>query len=263
MFVLGLDSATLAASAAVINADKLVAERFVHNKLTHSETLLPIIEQVLLDAGITPQDLGGIAVTGGPGSFTGLRIGLAVAKGLAQVLECPLVSIPTLDALAFNLVGRSGLICPILDAKKQQVYTAIYRNMPILTATGYLTRADSVQPGQQAQLALPELQCLTDHQALSLDELIDLLATYQEQQVTFLGDGVPVYVETLIQRLGQRANFASRVHNWPRAAAVAELGLRRIVAGENDGWQNLNPIYLRASEAETSWSQKHGCCQER
>ena len=252
MFVLALDSATLAASAAVITAEKLVAERFINNKLTHSETLLPIIQQVLVDAGITPQNLGGIAVTCGPGSFTGLRIGLATAKGLAQVLECPLVGIPTLDALAFNLVGIKGLICPILDARKQQVYTALYSTNP-------------GESGLAAGLPLrPALQRLNEYQALSINELIDLLDKYAEQgSVTFLGDGVPVYAQALQQSLGDRAVMASRALNYPRAASVAELGLARITAGEDDHWSKLNALYLRASEAETTWAKKHGCGKER
>ncbi|MFZ3170388.1 MAG: tRNA (adenosine(37)-N6)-threonylcarbamoyltransferase complex dimerization subunit type 1 TsaB [Carboxydocellales bacterium] len=252
MFVLALDSATLAASAAVITAEKLVAERFINNKLTHSETLLPIIQQVLVDAGITPQNLGGIAVTCGPGSFTGLRIGLATAKGLAQVLECPLVGIPTLDALAFNLVGNKGLICPILDARKQQVYTALYSTNP-------------GESGLTAGLPLrPALQRLNEYQALSINELICLLDKYAEQgSVTFLGDGVAVYAQALQHSLGDRALMASRALNYPRAAAVAELGLARITAGEDDHWSKLNALYLRASEAETTWAKKHGCGKER
>lgn len=252
MFVLALDSATLAASAAVITAEKLVAERFINTKLTHSETLLPIIQQVLLDAGITPQELGGIAVTCGPGSFTGLRIGLAAAKGLAQVLECPLVGIPTLDALAFNLVGSKGLICPILDARKQQVYTALYRS-----------NSGNYGSGEGASTSFV-LERLTEYQALSVNELTDLLTGYKELgTVTFLGDGVPVYGEILQNALGERALMATRANNWLRAASVAELGLRRIRAGEDDHWSRLNPMYLRASEAETTWAKKHGCGKER
>ena len=251
MFVLALDSATLAASAAVIAAEKLVAERFVNNKLTHSETLLPIIRQVLLDAGITPQQLGGIAVTCGPGSFTGLRIGLAAAKGLAQVLECPLVGIPTLDALAFNLVGSRSLICPILDARKQQVYTALYSTEPDQSGS---------RQGASERLALRRL---TEYQALTVNDLLQLLAGYGHQPVTFLGDGVPVYGEILRDSLGERAVMATRAHNWLRASSVAELGLRRIQAGEDDHWSGLNPVYLRASEAETTWAKKHGCGKER
>ena len=252
MFVLALDSATLAASAAVITAEKLVAERFVNNKLTHSETLLPIIRQVLLDAGITPRELGGIAVTCGPGSFTGLRIGLAAAKGLAQVLECPLVGIPTLDALAFNLVGSKNLICPILDARKQQVYTALYSTQP---------GGSGPKAGASARLAL---QRLTGYQALSVNDLVQLLAGYGEHEsVTFLGDGVSVYGEILRNTLGERAVMATRAHNWLRASSVAELGLRRIEAGEGDHWSRLNPMYLRASDAETTWAKKHGCGKER
>ncbi|TLN04343.1 tRNA (adenosine(37)-N6)-threonylcarbamoyltransferase complex dimerization subunit type 1 TsaB, partial [bacterium] len=128
MFVLGIETATQVAGVAVVNEDRLVAERFVHNRKTHSQNLLPMIQQVLEDTGISPRELGGIAVSGGPGSFTGLRIGMAAAKSMAQVLGIPVTAVPTLDALAWNVTGVEGLICPILDARKQEVYTCLYNS---------------------------------------------------------------------------------------------------------------------------------------
>lgn len=253
MYVLALDSATLAAGAAVITPEKLVAERFIQNKLTHSETLLPLISQTLADAGITPPDLGGIAVTAGPGSFTGLRIGLATARGLAQVLNCPLVGVPTLDALANNLPASGSLVCPILDARKQQVYTALYQ------------AGDAAGPGGLRDTAGPDRTArsgtmirLTDYQALSIPALLELLEAYAPLPVIFLGDGAPVYGRQLCDALGSRARLAPQPQNWLRAGVVAALGLERLLAGENDGWASLNPMYIRASEAETTWAAKHG-----
>lgn len=226
MYVLGIDAAATASGAALITASKVVSELYVNIGLTHSQTLLPIISQVLEEAGVTPPELGGIAVTCGPGSFTGIRIGLATAKGMAQVLGCPLIGIPTLDAWSHNLRGNANLVCPILDARKKQVYTALYNG------TG---------------------DRLTEYSVISLEQLVSQLPG---QQITFLGDGVPVYRDLLEEALGERAEFAGPAHNCLRASAVAELGLERIVRGENDGWNELIPLYVRASEAETTLARK-------
>ncbi|MDA8233577.1 MAG: tRNA (adenosine(37)-N6)-threonylcarbamoyltransferase complex dimerization subunit type 1 TsaB [Clostridia bacterium] len=243
MLVLGIDTATVVAGTAIINDDKVIAERFVNNKLTHSQNLMPMVDQVLKDAGVGPRDLKGLAVSIGPGSFTGLRIGLAAAKGMAQVLGIPLVGVPTLDILTYNLAGVPGLICPILDARKQQVYTAVYRS-----------------GGQEGRL-IPSL-CpvkLTDYLALSLDELVDTLMGYDEQ-VTFLGDGVAPYRAQLEEKLDNRASFASPINNLPRGSGVALLGFDKLRAGEGRDWLFLEPAYVRRSEAEVTWEKKN-CCQ--
>lgn len=233
MLVLGIETATRVAGAAVVNEDRLVAERFVHNRKTHSQILLPMIQQVLADAGVTPRELEGIAVSGGPGSFTGLRIGMAAAKSMAQVLQIPVVGVPTLDALAWNAAGAEGLICPILDARKQEVYTCLYKS-------------DNGVP-------VP----VTDPRALSLAELRDLLASLNEQ-VTMLGDGVPVYGAEIVQALGEKVRFAGRINLFSRAAGVAELGRRMIKAGPVGDPLTLQPVYIRRPEAEVTWDRKHG-----
>jgi tRNA threonylcarbamoyladenosine biosynthesis protein TsaB len=232
MFVLGIETATRVAGAAVVNEDRLVAERFVHNRKTHSQILLPMIQQVLDDAGITPRELAGVAVSCGPGSFTGLRIGMAAAKSMAQVLQVPAAGVPTLEALAWNAAGVGGLICPILDARKQEVYTCLYKS-------------DNGVP-------VP----VTDPRALSLAELKDLLASLDEQ-VTLLGDGVPVYGEEILQALGQKVKFAGRINLFSRAAGVAELGRRMIEEGLTGDPLTMQPSYIRRPEAEVTWERKH------
>ncbi|MHB8170577.1 MAG: tRNA (adenosine(37)-N6)-threonylcarbamoyltransferase complex dimerization subunit type 1 TsaB [Thermincolia bacterium] len=237
MLVLGIDTATLVAGTAIINNENVIAERFVNNKLTHSQNLMPMIDQVLKDAGVKPGVLKGLAVSIGPGSFTGLRIGLAAAKGMAQVLNIPLVGVPTLDILAYNLAGLPGLICPILDAKKQQVYTAVYK------------RAE-----QPSRCPIK----LTDYLALSVEELVEVLKGYDEP-VTFLGDGVAPYRGQLEEKLGDRAAFASPINNLPRGSAVALLGLDKLLSGEGQDWLFLEPTYIRRSEAEVTWEMKNRC----
>lgn len=236
MYVLGIESATRVAGAAVVNEEKLVAERFVNNLKTHSQNLLPMIQQVLEDAGISPKELGAIAVSGGPGSFTGLRIGMATAKSMAQVLQLPVVGVPTLEALAWNVTGVEGLICPILDARKQEVYTCLYES----------------REGVPVPAAEPR--------AVSLEELIEIL-TAVKKSVTLLGDGVPVYGPEIAGALGEKISFAGQINLFSRAAGVAWLGRRMVTEGLAGDGKTLQPVYIRRPEAEVTWDRKHGAAE--
>lgn len=234
MFILGIDTATRVAGAAVVNGERLVSERFIHNLQTHSQNIIPMIQQVMDDAGLKPADLSGIAVTGGPGSFTGLRIGMSVAKTMSMVLKIPVIGVSTLRAMAWNLYGAEGLICPILDARKNEVYTCIYQSAP------------------------DGLHKLADPAALSPERLFSLLAEHPGEKVTFIGDGVPVYGQALKEKLGDCALFGTMINSFPRASAVAELGLYQLKEGRLSDPTFLQPIYLRKSEAELTWEEKHG-----
>lgn len=233
MYILGIDTATRVAGVAVLNEERLIVEKFLNNQKTHSQNLLPMIAQAVLEAGITPADLGGIAVTMGPGSFTGLRIGMAAAKSLAQVLNIPIKGISTLETLAFNVLGVPGLICPILDAQRNQVYAAIY-----YTGEDQLVKMEGPY-------------------ALSIDSLVDNLQKHH-REVTFLGDAVAVYGAELLAKMETNAHLASKINCLPRAAAVAELGFKAIARGDYDDTILLTPFYIRQSEAETTWQQKQG-----
>lgn len=240
MFVLGIDTATRVAGAAVAGEDRLISERFIHNLQTHSQNIIPMISQVMDDAGLKPSDLHGIAVTGGPGSFTGLRIGMSVAKTMGLALCIPVIGIPTLTALAWNFYRVEGLICPILDARKNEVYTCLFKS-------GEDGLAELISPA-----------------ALSLERLMARIAEFGDQQVNFLGDGVPVYGEVIKAELGPRAHFASMINAFPRAGAVAELGLAKLRTGSLADPTFLQPVYLRRSEAEITWEQKQGkVCEDK
>lgn len=232
MFVLGIDTATRVAGAAVAGEDRLISERLIHNLLTHSQNIIPMISQVMEDAGLKPADLHGIAVTGGPGSFTGLRIGMSAAKAMGLALNLPVISVSTLKALAWNLYRAEGLICPILDAKKNEVYTCVYRS------------GDS------------GLEEVMSPAALSPGQLVVHLNEFGAEKVNFLGDGAPVYGDTIKAALGERALFAKMINAFPRAGAVAELGLAKLRAGSLADPTFLQPVYLRRSEAEITWEQK-------
>jgi len=231
VYVLGIEASTAAAAVAVAGADGILAERMVNNRRTHSVNLLPMVKAVLADAELSPGRLGGIAVSSGPGSFTGLRIGMSTAKTLAQVWNLQIVGVPTLEVLAFPLAGHGNLVCPILNARKNEVYTAVY----------------------DCSGALPA--CLAGPTAVKVEELAGFLGSFRPP-FTFLGDGVPVYRQALVDGFGSRAFFVHQAVAFPRGAAVAELGLRRLADGRGVDPLLLLPEYVRLSEAEVVWLQK-------
>ena len=232
MIVLGLDSATVAASVAVVNDECLLGEITINTRKNHSQRLLPLIDRLLADTGVELPDLSGLAVTNGPGSFTGLRIGLATAKGLAQVLKLPVTPVCTLDVLANNLLGQPGLICPILDARKSEVYTATYRS-----GTAGMVR-------QGAYLAVPPEELAAELQITG-------------EPVTFLGDAVAVYQDFFREQLGGQAAFAGPELLAPRAGWVARLGYRLLTDGGGENFHQVKPFYIRLSEAE---ARRAGIC---
>jgi tRNA threonylcarbamoyladenosine biosynthesis protein TsaB len=224
MKILGLDTATWCGSLGIIDDDEVVAEYALHREETLSARLLPAIQTLLAEARLDLQAIDGIAVSLGPGSFTGLRVGLSAVKGLALAADRPVAGIPTLDALACNLPFTPYQICPLLDARKGQIYTALYKN-----GTG----------GSLEQLA--------PYQVLSPAALIEAIP-YKE--TVFLGDGVEICREVIVARLAEKALFAPLHLGFLRGTTVAELGLRRILKGERDDISSLVPIYVRPSDAE-------------
>lgn len=207
---------------ALVGEGGLVAEYALNIEITYSERLLPAIDRVLADARLAVADLGGIAVAIGPGSFTGLRIGLSTAKGLAAASGKPLVGVPTLRALAWGLPFCPHPICPILDARKGEVYCALFR----------WDGGELLQVMEDA--ALPPR----------------LLAERLTGPTVLLGEGLATYGELLAEALGGRALFPPAPLRGPRPAAVAALGRERLLRGERDDPAGLVPRYLRPSEAE-------------
>lgn len=238
MYVLGIEAATPVAAVAVVDGERVIAERFINNGRTHSVNLLPMIKAVITDAGIQPEDMAGIAVSSGPGSFTGLRIGITTAKTLAHVWGLPVAPVSTLDALALPLTTYSGLVCPVLNARKHEVYSAIFAG-----DSGALTR-----------LAAP--------MAVDIPALVHSLAPWPKQPILFLGDGVATYRQQLLAQLGSRAQFAHPAAMLPRGATVAQLGLELLQAGQGLSPLAIKPEYIRPSEAEVQWKEKQkagGC----
>ena len=223
MKILGIDTTGQTASAALVEGDKLIAEFTMNYKLTHSQTILPMIADILERTETDKASIDCIACACCPGSFTGLRIGAATAKGFALALDKPIVAVPTLDALAYNVFETTKFICPIMDARRNQVYAAFY-----MWENGKLIR-------------------LTDHMAESIERVIEI-AEMLEHEVIFLGDGVPVHRERLEQN--PAFLFAPAHCNMQRASAVAALGAIMAEEGLAKPGNAFELIYLRKSQAE-------------
>ncbi len=225
MKILGMDSSGLVASIAVVENDILVAEYTVNHKKTHSQTLLPMLDEIVKMTELELDSIAAIAVAAGPGSFTGLRIGAATVKALGFALEKPVVSVPTCHGLAFNLWGTDKLVCPILDARRNQVYTGIY------------------------QFIDGRLDVIMDQDAMGIDELVVRLNAL-DREVIFVGDGIPVYSDYIKENLKTGCSFAPVGFNRQRASSVAALGLQMFEEGKYQSADDHKPIYLRKSQAE-------------
>lgn len=231
MKILGLDSSGIVASVAIVEDDVLIAEYTVNYKKTHSQTLLPMLDEIAKMTELDLNSIDAIAVAAGPGSFTGLRIGSATAKGLGLALKKPLIAIPTVEGLAYNLYDISGLICPIMDARRKQVYTGIYR------------------------FTDHQLKVVEDQMAVSMETVIEKLNQYGEA-VTFLGDGVPVFHEFIAEKMTVPYSFAPAHVNKQRAAAVAALGEIYYRQGKTETAMEHVPDYLRVSQAERERAER-------
>lgn len=232
MKLLALDSSGMVASVAIVEEHTLIGEYTMNHKKTHSQTLMPMLDEIVKK---TETDLGGIdaiALAKGPGSFTGLRIGSATAKGLGLALEKPIVAVPTVDALAYNLYHTEGYICPIIDARRDHVYTGIYT-------------------WQNGEFEVVEEQC-----AKSIDEIIEDVNSF-ESPVIFLGDGVAVHRERILEKCYVPVSFAPAHINRQRAGAVASLAEEYYKRGIIETAAEHGPEYLKKSQAEREREAKN------
>ena len=232
MKILGIDSSGLVATVAVVENGIMVGEYTTNYQKTHSQTLLPMLEELKRMIELDLNSVDAIAIAAGPGSFTGLRIGAATAKGLGLALKKPLVEIPTLEALAYNLWGSDSVICPIMDARRNQVYTGVYQFL--------------YQKGEELSCTM---ETLVPQSALDIHELLERLAAF-ERRVIFLGDGVKVYEKVIAQECEVPFSFAPAHLNAQRAGAVAALGEVYFAAGRSVSAAEHQPEYLRKSQAE-------------
>lgn len=230
MKILSLDSSTESATCAVLDDYKLFGEITFNYKKQHSTVLMPIIDNLLKNLNMDIDSMDGFVVSKGPGSFTGLRIGTAVIKGLSQGTGKPFVGVSSLDALAYNLCYTSGIICPILDALRGNVYTALYN-----------FQGD-------------KLNILSEYMLVSVEELIEILNHY-DQPVCFIGDAVPKFKNDLSSKIKQ-IRFAPANLNLSRASALGELGIKLLKSGTQDDIYSFAPFYLRKCQAERDYEKK-------
>lgn len=282
MLVLGIDTSTRVGGLGLYDSVQgLIGEENLALDQTHSERMLPMLEHLLQAAGVTLEQIDGFAVTVGPGSFTGLRIGVTTAKTLAQVIGVPLIGISTLEVTAYNLLLSDGIICPIFDARNRRVYTAqfIYpayagqmtfgagltegidpcTAKPIEKADLYGAQGlQAANEGNQFGSSLfSGLIRLAPDDACTIDELVAYF-TQRCERVYFAGDALPLYRATLGAALGERAYFPPASLALPRGGSVAELGARGLERGERADAFLLTPNYLKPAEAEVTWQKKHG-----
>lgn len=223
--ILAIDSSSLVASVALVDEAAVVAEYKINLKKTHSQTLLPMIDEIFKMTGVDKKDIKAVAVTKGPGSFTGLRIGAATAKGLALALGIDIIAIPTIDAMAYNYNHCNKLICPIMDARRNQVYTGIYRCTDV-----------------QIETVMP--QC-----AMSVEELIVKINDLNEE-VVLIGDGVPVFFNEIDKNTKVKC-YAARQHlSRQRAGTIGVLACEKYNKGQTEDADTFAPEYLRMSQAE-------------
>lgn len=232
MKILGLDSSGLVASAALVSDGILTAEYTIHNKKTHSQTLMPMIAEMLSMAGTEPGELNAVAVSEGPGSFTGLRIGASIAKGLAWTLKIPIIPVSSLMGLAANVETPGQIVCPIMDARRNQVYTAVYETTETLPV----------------QLAEPDVIPIEDALAR---------AEQAGEQIVFLGDGVPVFQTQILEKIGNRCRFVSPTRRYQSAASIALLGQYLYEKEAYVQAEQFAPVYLRKSQAEREREEKN------
>lgn len=232
MKILAVDTSSQVAAVAVLEDDRLLGEYSINHKKTHSQKLMPMISGLLEGLELAPADIDVFAASAGPGSFTGLRIGVAIIKAMAYATDKPVVGVPTLDALAYNLFPANGtLVCPIMDARNNQVYTAVYENAEgrQLKRTGYM--------------------------GIAVSELAELLKE-ERRRVIFNGDAVALHRDILKDELGDMCAFAPGSALLQRAASVAQLALMRALRGEASSPFELVPFYLRKSQAERALEKR-------
>lgn len=231
MLTFGIDTCCMASTAALCDERVLVAQTVVNRKKTHSEMMMPQIEQMFKSADLDPMDVDVFAAAVGPGSFTGVRIGVATAKAMAQAVQKPCVAVSTLEALAYSSRLFEGIVSPILDARRDQVYNALFD-----CKAGNMTR-------------------LTEDRALALSDLFAELKKL-DKNILFVGDGTLVFEEEIKAALGDRAFFAPKTISMNLGGAVAEIGAEKYKNGENVTYDKLVPSYVRLSQAERDLLEK-------
>ena len=230
MKVIGIDTSTKVATISIIDEEKVIGEYSLSKDMSHSEKLMPMIKEVLDNVDISISEIDLFAVGVGPGSFTGLRIGAATAKSFAHLFDKPIIGVSTLETLAYNMNLSDSIIMPMLDARRDRVYTALYRF---------------------EDLAMEEIEA---SQILEINDIGDKLKDYD--RIIVNGEGSLIYKKEIEGALGGKVRFASLGQNVPRSVSICELALKKYNKGERDDLFTLTPDYIRPSQAERELKEK-------
>jgi len=199
----------------------------------HMANLIPAIDDLLKNSNLKIDDVNVIVIGSGPGSYTGLRIGMEMARTFAQLLEIPIIGIASMDAIAYRNAYNKAIICPVIDAKRGEVYTALYR----------------ITDGKTYHI--------TGYKVLNPEELASILVLEGYERIVFAGDALKLYADVFRQLLQDKAEFAPEEDWWPRASDLIRLTRQRIVQRDFDELYRLTPIYVRLSQAEEMWEKRH------
>lgn len=244
MKILAIDSSGMVASVAVLTDTKLLGEYTINYKKTHSQTLLPMIDRVVSFLEMDLKEVDAIAVTTGPGSFTGLRIGVATAKGLAQALDKPIIEVPTLEGLAYNMCGlcNDGFVCSIMDARRNQVFTGIY----------YYEECDDKdnQYKKYTKQVVKMPAC-----AMDIEELIEKI-NEMGQKVVFVGDGVDTFAQIIDSNIKVPYEISNVSIRQQKASSIGALAIEYMKEGKLSDASMVKPEYLRMSQAERQLKEK-------
>lgn len=231
MKILALDTSSIVATVAVLDGEKLMAEYTLNHKKNHSEKLMPILEEILGSCDLSAKDIDVFAATLGPGSFTGLRIGLATIKAMAQALDKPVVGVSSLEGLAFNLIHCETLICPIVDAQRNLVYVGLY------------------------QWQQQEFTRVMEDKVVSIEELLKELKLRGEK-VIFVGDAAEKFNVLIQEELKELAIFPPAIVRLAKASSIGELARRKAEMGMLQRATEVLPLYMRKSQAEKQWEER-------
>lgn len=234
MKILAIESSATVASIAIIENKKIICEYMINDKKTHSQTIMPMLESIKKQIQLDLGTLEAIAVSSGPGSYTGLRIGSSTAKGLAHVLNIPVVGISTIESMAYNIGHTEYIICPMLDARRQHVFSGAY-----------------VYEGDRLKNIIPINQ-------IGVVELINILKRYNAK-IIFLGDGYEAHTDLIHEELdGEYIIEARAIDFLPRATNLGFLAIKKLEKGEGEDYMTHQPNYYRLSQAEREYIEKHG-----
>jgi tRNA threonylcarbamoyladenosine biosynthesis protein TsaB len=231
MKILAADTSSMVAAVAVMDGTNLLGEYILNHKRTHSQKLMPMINEIMVSLELKPSDIDIYAASTGPGSFTGLRIGVTAIKSIAYAAGKPVISVPTLDALAYNFPMTEMLVCPMMDARNSQVYTAVYK-------------------WEKDKHAM-----VTEYMGVPISEIVQIVRE-KNNKVIFLGDAAPMHAEFLKKELGHFAEFAPGNLLLQKASSVAHVAYIKANGGKTENCFDMVPFYLRKSQAERELENK-------